>query len=133
MKVIIDTNVWSHVLRRQAAPDETILTLINQLLFSGLIVFIGPIRQELLTGFNQPEQFEKLKLHLRRFSDFKLQVYDYEKAAEFQTMCIKKGVQGSPVDFLICAVAYNNNFQIFTLDGDFTYYQKHISIQLYRY
>ena len=38
--------------------------------------------------------------------------------------------RGSHIDYLICSVAHNNNFLIFTLDKDFEQYRKYIDIEL---
>jgi predicted nucleic acid-binding protein len=56
---------------------------------------------------------------------------DYELAAEFSNKCRKKGVQGSHIDFLICAVANRIDIPIFTNDKDFDRYQNIISIKLF--
>ncbi|MBU4034792.1 MAG: PIN domain nuclease, partial [Proteobacteria bacterium] len=56
---------------------------------------------------------------------------DYEIAAEFSNKCRKKGIQGSHIDFLICAVANRIDIPIFTNDNDFMHYQKLISLKLY--
>jgi predicted nucleic acid-binding protein len=51
-------------------------------------------------------------------------------AAEYSNMCRRNGIQGSNTDFLICAVAIRNNFEIFTMDDDFNQYKKYIPIKL---
>lgn len=52
--------------------------------------------------------------------------------AEFSNICRKKGVQGSTIDFLICAVATVENFIIFTTDKDFENYKKYLPNQEYQ-
>ena len=93
---------------------------------------IGPIRQELLSGIPSHNQFEDLKERLKAFNDLLLTRSEYEKAAEFYNNCRKCGVQGSQIDFLICAVAYNAGMSIFTSDNDFFHYARHINIILYQ-
>jgi predicted nucleic acid-binding protein len=44
----------------------------------------------------------------------------------------KQNVQGSHIDFLICAVATRLNVAIFTTDKDFDFYQQHLPIKLHR-
>ena len=44
--------------------------------------------------------------------------------------CRRKGVQGSTIDFLICAVAALEELQILTTDSDFLRYTKHLPINL---
>ena len=94
---------------------------------------IGPVRQEILSGIPDETQFRKLKAKLRAFEDLELTSDDYELAAEFTNACRKKGVQGSHIDFLICAVAVRNKLPIFTLDKDFERYAQPLGISLYRY
>lgn len=131
MNVIVDTSVWSHALRRKSTIYNVATTGLSRLLDSNNAIIIGPIRQELLTGFRNELQFEKLKSELRQFPDHLIFTEDYELAAELSNTCGKNGIQSSPVDILICAVALNNEMKIFTLDKDFVYYQKVIPIKLY--
>jgi predicted nucleic acid-binding protein len=92
---------------------------------------IGPVRQELLSGIADENIFNELKSKLALFEDFPLVTADYETAASFFNTCRRKGVQGSHVDFLICAAAFNNNFFIFTNDQDFFCYALHLPIKLF--
>ena len=54
----------------------------------------------------------------------------FEKAAEFCNLCHRKGIQGSTIDFLICAVACMENLFIFTVDKDFAGYKKYLPLHL---
>ena len=67
---------------------------------------------------------------LSAFEDTPLNTEHFVKAAEFSNMCRNKGVQGSTIDFLICAVAYIEDFTIFTTDNDFENYKKYLPIKL---
>ena len=75
-------------------------------------------------------QFNKLKDILSTFKDIPLESNHFIKAAEFNNICRKKGVQGSTIDFLICAVATNENLIIFTTDKGFENYRKYLPIKL---
>ena len=46
--------------------------------------------------------------------------------------CRAHGVQGAHTDFLICAVSVLDRMALFTTDGDFEHYKKHVSIRLYK-
>ncbi len=133
MKVIIDTSIWSLALRREKSQDISILSKLESLINDFRVQLIGPIRQELLSGVKSEIQFKKLKTYLRSFPDYQIQSDDFELAAQFFNQCRSKGVQGSNTDFLICAIATNNNWQIFTSDQDFLHFQKIIPIQLYKF
>jgi predicted nucleic acid-binding protein len=65
------------------------------------------------------------------FNDFPIETTDYELAAEYSNICRRTDIQGSNTDFLICAVAVRNNFEIFTTDDDFNYYKKYLPIKLF--
>ena len=129
MKVLVDTSVWSLALRRNE-ESEIGGTLAN-LIVESLVVLIGPVRQELLSGIADKTVFDNLKSKLQNFEDLNITTRDYETAAEYFNTCRKKGVQGSHTDFLICAVAANNDLLIYTTDKDFQNYAKHLPILLY--
>jgi len=130
MKVIVDTSIWSLVLRRRKKQQTKTSDKILKLIDESRIVILGPIRQEILSGIKIKKQFELLKVYLKAFPDLNLEIKDYELATEFFNICKAKGVQGSNTDFLICAVAVNNNFSIYTSDKDFKLFKNCIPIQL---
>lgn len=131
MRVLPDTPVWSAAFRRAKDYSDVTRRELEWLIEHGAVCLIGPIRQELLSGIKAPDQFEILRKALRHFPDLPLTVEDYEKAAEFSNLCRSRGVQGSLTDFLICAVAANRGLEIYTTDGDFEHYRKHLPIALY--
>ncbi len=132
MKVLVDTSVWSLALRRGkqsiAAPTQEL----QQLIQDHRVQMIGPIRQEVLSGIRNDSQFNKLRKHLESFPDLPILTNDYVRAAKFFNLCRSKGIQGSNTDFLICAVAVQNKFSIFTTDKDFELFSKHIKIILHQ-
>ena len=129
MKVLVDTCVWSAVLRRRS-PDADLSAKMKDLIESDRAVMIGPIRQELLSGISDPAQFGKLRVMLSAFEDPALRSEHFEKAAEFSNACRNAGVQGSSIDFLICAVAAKEGWPIFTTDRDFERYRRHLPIRI---
>jgi len=129
MRVLVDTCVWSKVLRRNA-PDKGLAALLADLIRDERIVLIGPIRQELLSGVPNSAQFELLRKALDPFEEIPLRTEHFLRAGEFSNQCRRKGVQGSTIDFLICAVAAVEELQILTTDSDFLRYAKHLPIRL---
>ncbi|WP_304224083.1 PIN domain-containing protein [Gracilinema caldarium] len=131
MKVLVDTSVWSLALRKTDKNefDVKIVNYLAELIRDTNIVIIGPIRQEILTGISQKAKFEELRDKLSIFKDQMLTTDDYVLAAEYFNTCRTKGVQGSHIDFLICAFSVNNNYPIFTLDKDFENYKKYLPIK----
>lgn len=132
MNVIVDTSVWSHVLRRSAGEEDTLRQDIEELIREGRVVMIGPIRQELLSGLRNEQQYINLRNGLRAFPDQPLEISDYEEAAICFNKCRAKGIQGSNTDFLICSIAIRNHFEIFTTDRDFEKFSKVLPLKLYR-
>ncbi|HIJ05907.1 MAG: putative ribonuclease VapC [Methanomicrobiales archaeon 53_19] len=134
MKVLVDTSIWSLALRRRGvlSEDEKVsVSALIDLIDDARVVMIGPIRQELLSGISSMSQFNDLKEHLQSFEDLPLYREYYERAADFFNICRRSGVQGSHIDFLICAVAVEADLQIYTSDRDFIQYAKHLPIRLY--
>jgi len=130
--VLVDTSVWSLAFRKKH-PDSNDKKLIEYLTFlirNRYAVMIGPIRQEILSGISGESTFRKLKEALKAFPDFEITTDDYEQAAAYYNICRSNGIQGSHIDYLICSVAHNNDFLIFTLDKDFENYRKYIGIEL---
>lgn len=130
MKVLADTPVWSAAFRR-ADGVSALRAELEWLVANGAVALLGPIRQELLSGIKERAQFDEVRTALRHFPDVSLQLEDFETAAEFFNLCRSKGVQGSMTDFLICAVAVRTGMEVFTTDGDFQHYRKHLPIALY--
>jgi len=130
MKVLVDTSVWSLALRRKEKSE--ISDKLAELILSSFVVMIGPVRQELLSGISDNNIFLKLKNTLAAFNDFDITTHDYETAADFNNICRKNGIQGSHIDFLICAVAHNNMLRIFTTDRDFDNFSKYLPIKFYK-
>ena len=90
MRVLVDTCVWSAVLRRRN-PDTELTARLKGLINDGRVFIIGPIRQEILSGIPDPKQFNKLKDILSAFEDIILKKEHFEKAAEFSNICRSRG------------------------------------------
>ena len=131
MKVLVDTPVWSYALRSKKVGFEQYVREFETLIADQRVLIIGPIRQEVLSGYSEIKKFEKLNNKLKYFENTPILDADYIQAAKFSNICRKNGVQGSHIDFLICSVAYRLQSHIFTSDKDFTHYQKHLAIQLF--
>ena len=133
MKVLVDTSVWSIALIRKAINDEerAVVKKLQELIESLQVAIIGPIRQEILSGIVDEKQFKLLKTKLEAFEDLSITTDDYEKAAYFYSVCRVNGIQGSHIDYLICAVAANHKMPVFTLDNDFMRYAKYLPITVY--
>jgi predicted nucleic acid-binding protein len=134
MPVLVDTSVWSLALRRNLKHLDTAQTVmianLKELIRGGQARLIGPIRQELLTGIREQRQFERLRDDLRVFPDTTVVAEDYEAAAAAANRCIAAGIAVQNVDLLICAVAMNRDWEIYTTDDDFLQYSRRFPIRL---
>jgi len=131
-QVLVDTSVWSLALRKKArtSEEEVIVDHLSKLIRDLHLVMIGPIRQEILSGISDKSRFEDLREKISIFPDFEIRTSDYEVAAKFNNECRRNGIQGSHIDFLICAVASNNSMSILTLDQDFRKCREYIGIRI---
>lgn len=134
MNVLIDTSVWSVALRHSVSAEgaEEIKEQLYTLIDDSRVAIIGPIRQELLSGIKSNHQFNHLRKRLEPFRDITLQTEDYILAAKFFNHCRARGVQGSHVDFLICAVSSSRKFPLFTADKDFEQFSRYLDFSFYQ-
>ena len=129
--VLIGTCIWSLALRGKSPDVETISRILGGLINQHRAIIIGPIRQELLSGYSEKSKYDQLRAHLSFFPNEPILDVDYEAAAEYSNLCRVKGVQGSHIDFLTCAVASRMGIPIFTKDKDFKNYANHLPIKFF--
>jgi predicted nucleic acid-binding protein len=134
MNVLVDTPVWSLALRR-GAPDlnvrERALTGASELIREGRVQMSGAIRQELLSGIREEEKFVTPRNYLGALDAPGIDIADYEEAAHMHNLCRARGIAGSAIDFLICAVAQRREWHIFTTDRDFERYRRVLGLRLF--
>jgi predicted nucleic acid-binding protein len=135
MSVLVDTPIWSLALRRRAADLNThearLTQALAELIRTGQAELLGVVRQELLSGIRDEQQFQKLRGLLSAFEDPQLNAADYEEAARLHNQCRARGVAGSAFDFLLCAAARLRGWHIFTTDLDFSRYAKITGVRLF--
>jgi len=130
MKTLVDTSIWSYAFRSKKPEFQSHVNKLIELISNNNIIIIGAIKQEILSGYSDINRFNKLEKKMTAFENTATLDEDYIQAAKFSNQCRINGVQGSPIDFLICAIAYRLKVKIFTADKDFNHYQKHIPIEL---
>ncbi|PIE40890.1 MAG: PIN domain nuclease [Gammaproteobacteria bacterium] len=129
--VLVDTCIWSLALRGKTPKEKTAANILARLIDENRAKIIGPIRQEVLSGYSNKASYEKLRSKLLYFPNEKILDSDYEAAAEYSNICRTKGIQGSHIDFLICAVAIRLKMKIYTTDKDFQNYAKYLPIPMF--
>ena len=131
MKVLVDTPIWSYALRTRKKEYEYEIEQLELLIKDQRALIIGPIRQEILSGYSDFKKFRKLEEKLSYFENTPIIDSDYQSAAEMCNQCRKKGIQGSHIDFFICTVAIRLEVPIFTTDKDFLQYKKILPLKLF--
>jgi hypothetical protein len=135
MSVLVDTTIWSLALRRKPedlnAAEQIMVHELRNLIREGRVILLGVVRQEVLSGIKNRDQFEKIRSFFRPFPDESLEVEDYELAATANNSCRAKGIVVSAVDALICATALRREIPIFSADSDFKAYARILPLQLH--
>ena len=135
MMVLVDTSVWSLALRRKQSDlsprEQALKSALQELVVDGRAQIVGPVRQELLSGIRAEGTFRRVRDALRAFDEPHLRIQDYEEAARMSNICRARGIAGSAIDFLICAIAHLRNWEVFTTDRDFARYSKLLPLRLY--
>ena len=129
--ILVDTCIWSLAFRGKNPRDQDVTKVLTDLIDFGQVKIIGPIRQEILSGYSDHERYVKLRDRLAYFPDVAVIDSDYLLAAELSNTCRIKGIQGSHTDFLICSVAIRLKLEIYTTDKDFQYYAEYLPIALF--
>jgi predicted nucleic acid-binding protein len=136
VNVLIDTTIWSLALRRRRerlnGEQRQLVAEWDELVAEGRARLLGMVRQETLSGIAVESEFRRLRTVLRAFVDVPVVALDHELAAEGFNRCRANGIQGTPVDLLICAVAQRLNLSIFTTDADFWGYARFLPIQMHQ-
>jgi len=101
MKILVDTSIWSIALRKNSEIHSKEVMELSELIKEFRIIMIGSIRQELLSGISDKNNYTQLKEKLRAFEDIPLKTEYYEYAAQLFNICRSNGIQGSHTDFLI--------------------------------
>jgi predicted nucleic acid-binding protein len=127
VNLVVDTSVWSLLLRRKNHDHNHPLV---QKLKSCLeqqdgIFLVGTILQEILDGVRNEEQFIKLTEYFSVFPLLEVDRQDYVEASRLRNHCRSKGVQAGPADFLIAAACIRWDYPLLTADGDFNLIAKH--------
>ena len=120
MKVLVDTSVWSLALRRNLPSPHPKVEKLRSWIESGEEVFLlGVIFTELLQGFREKKDFDRVHKALEPFPLLDLTRHDYRFAAEIRNLCLTKGIQTSTIDVLIAAAAIEHEIPLLTTDNDF--------------
>ncbi len=133
--ILVDSSVWSIVLRRRSrdrnASEQAVYFAWREQVISGEAAIVGIIRQEVLSGIASKERFRQIQGQLDAVYELGLDHSVWDQAAQFYSLCAGRGVSPGAVDMTICAAAYLNGCDIFAIDPDFDRYAKVLPISLH--
>ncbi len=132
MNIVIDTCVWSLVLRRQRldTANEWVRAFHAHMGRGDAIHLTGPILQELLEGLGNTRDFDRLVEVLRPFPLVALGRDTYIAAARLRNACQRAGIQTGHIDVLIAAACIENGLPLLTSDADFARIAEHCELVL---
>jgi predicted nucleic acid-binding protein len=131
MNVIVDTSVWSLVLRRGFRSDHPqAIKLADLLAEKRPVALLGVILQEILQGIRDPSQFDRIRRSLEAVELLDLGRDDFVAAAELWNLCRSHGVQASSTDCLIAAACLRHDCRLLTSDQDFQQMARFCPLQL---
>jgi predicted nucleic acid-binding protein len=121
VNLVVDTSVWSLILRRDRVNEhDAHVRTFRACIDAGHGLFLlGPIVQELLDGLRSAQQFSRLLSALEPFPLAPLNRTTYVLAAQMRNDCRRKGIQAGPTDFLVAAACVESGLPLLTADRDF--------------
>ena len=130
MNIVIDTSVWSLLLRRRQV-DETdpyVQAFRRHMGRNDAVWLLGPVIQELLDGTRRASDFEHVQSAMESLPLIALDRRTYVSAARISNACRRGGVQARPVDALIAAACIENGLPLLTADRDFLQIARHCEL-----
>jgi hypothetical protein len=125
MAVLVDTSIWIDYFRSGENSKD-----LDDLMDENLIVINDIILAELVPYLKLKKQTKVIEL-LHEINRVPLAI-NWDEIIEFQTMCLKSGVNGVGIpDLIIAQNAQQNNHQIYSLDKHFRLLNQLLKIELH--
>lgn len=121
MKILVDTSVWSLLLRRKKeGPFHPLALFLQRKIEEEAPLFMaGIIFQETLQGIRSETQFHAIRKCLVDFPFLETTQEVHERAAVLFNEGRKKGISSHTADCLIAAHCLHHECQLLTADKDF--------------
>jgi len=127
VNLVVDTSVWSLVLRRPRVDEANPLVRAFRAHLEAKdgLFLVGNILQELLDGLRSKKDFDRLVRCLEPFPLIPLERQTYIAAADLRQHCRSKGIHAGAIDCLIAAACVDQGYPLLTADRDFVHIAKH--------
>jgi predicted nucleic acid-binding protein len=121
VNLVVDTSVWSLVLRRPRVDEANpfVRAFRTHIAASDGVFLVGNILQELLDGLRGTKELTRLARLLEPFPLVPLERRTYIAAAALRQHCRSRGIQTGAVDCLIAAACIEQGYPLLTADRDF--------------
>lgn len=132
MTVLVDTSVWSLLLRRDKRLEvPQVAALVDALEHDVRIATTGVIVQELLQGGVPPRVRDDIVVRFSALACLEPTLADHIAAAGLSTLIRSSGIRVSTTDALIAHLAIEYNLVLLTTDGDFEHVARHTALRLW--
>jgi predicted nucleic acid-binding protein len=120
LKAVVDTSVWSLVLRKRGPAAHAQVVKLRRLFDDQEDVAItGAILQEVLQAFRDDQTVSEVTRYLGPFPLLELDREACIEAARLHRRCASKGIAASTIDCQIAAAALRHDYALLSADGDF--------------
>lgn len=132
MTLLVDTSVWSLLLRREQSPGVPHVSMLRSALETGeRVATTGIILQELLQGAVPPKARKAIAARFGALEYVDARRDDHIAAAELENALRTRGVQVSTVDALIAQLAIGHELVLLSADKDFEHIAKHAPLKVW--
>lgn len=132
MTFLVDTSVWSLLLRRDPAPAvPEVAVLVRAIERGDRVATTGLIVQELLQGRVPTRVRDAIVDRFSALLDVVPTRDDHIAAADLHNRVRSSGVQIGTVDALIAHLAIERGFVLLSTDGDFQHVARHTNLDLW--
>lgn len=129
--MLVDTNVWSAFLRKRTGALPAEAQILRACFSEGRQVFLtGIILQEVLQGFRDELQAERLRRMLEPVPLILPTREDHVFAAKIFNQCRSRGISVSTPDCLIASLAICSSCYLLSSDQDFERIKKYFDLRL---
>jgi predicted nucleic acid-binding protein len=133
VSLLVDTSVWSLVLRRDGDPDRPeALALRAALERSDAIYVTGLILQEILQGFAGPKTRDRIIEHFAPLPCLVPERRDHVEAADLRNRCRRAGIQVGTIDALLAQLCIRHGLTMLTTDDDFRRVAGHEKLSVWK-
>lgn len=131
MTFLVDTSVWSLLLRRDADDGSPYVAVLRDALQTERVATTGLILQELLQGAVRQRTRRAIEERFRALLYLDATRGDHVAAADLGNTLRSAGVQVATVDALIAQLAITHDLNLLTTDRDFEHAARHVPLRVW--